>query len=332
MIRTSRLGRDASFGRSTRARPVQRNVAKRVLIALCALLVGLLFAYAYGVVMVNVWPRARHDLPLITRNPNLAITVGRDWLGRVYTLDVRNEALSEWSTEYPRDYESFPDHQQLTHEQLSTLLRLGWLHPEDVLTKHAIRFEVYGWPVGAVRIFWWTDRFTKDRTKQTGGSPRIWLVPFLQQAGGDPILLPLDVRFGALLVNGAVFAVPVYGAIKFPWAIGVWRRRSRRRGDRCAACAHELAGLATCPECATLVAAPVGRSERAMNVVFGAIERSASAIWSVTGGPLVFAWCWSPAPGASAGVRALAWVRTLVFAALGCVVAAWLAYAIALRL
>jgi hypothetical protein len=164
--------------------------------------------------------------------------------------------------------------------------------------------------------------------------------------GGDGLIRPraisvlgLEIWFPTRLLWSGFIANSIFWGVLLgmvPLWLGrvvrAWRARVRRCAGRCAACAHELAGLATCPECGTPVAAPVGRSERALNAVFSAIECSASAIWSVTGGPLVFAWRWSPAPDASAGLRALAWVRTLAFAAVGCVIAAWLAYAIAVRL
>lgn len=232
----------------------------------------------------------------------------------------------------------------------------GWT-AREVEENARLEWYAYGFPFRAV-----VDRVRSPFGANTNSPPAPVYVGVLSGAiprairfFGWDLPIPTDILWPGFIAN-SIFWGLVLMAPGWLWRVARAARRVAGVGaTRCRGCSYELGSLlatgvvarldagaskgsacVACPECGELFDPKPRGLERACLVV----ARSAVVAWRaiswftrcVLVGPIVFAWRWSPEPGASVGLRALAWARTLAFAALGCVVAAWLAYAFAQRL
>ncbi len=110
----------------------------------------------------------------------------------------------------------------------------------DPAFRHA-GLRTAGWPLPA---------FAGGYLSDTTTNRPVHYAAFLFQQEPTPYYMwafvPLRPVWTGLLADAAAFAVAVMGAAHLP---ALARRWHRRRGGRCMACGHPLAGLSRCPEC-----------------------------------------------------------------------------------
>jgi hypothetical protein len=266
------------------------------------------------------------------RYVRIAWNTERPWVVNYYVVNL--DAVSKWSGRTRGAFEAVMRGPREAGVPFGLIDGL-----EEVVAAHSVTLvSQRGWPFRSFESI--AVIHFDDGTVGTDSSP--WSSPYVNEMSWSwmaPWREPVMVRplwRGAVLnafVGAPVIAAIIVGLNAALSGIWAWLRSSRFDGiRRCATCGYDVVGLTRCPECGRPVSVQATRAERAGGAVSESIAEWSGALWRTVGRPVWLAWCWSPAPGASAGVRALAWARTLAFAALGCVIAAWLAYAISLRL
>lgn len=125
-----------------------------------------------------------------------------------------------------------------------TISEMAWIGSRPGLVEGGGRQAYYsgfsaGWPL---RSLGGTDSI--DTSLASRAPWPLVDVPSWIKRGGFKV--PVQPLWGGLLVNTAVFAVPVLGVV---WGAAWWRRRGRLKRGECLTCGYPNLPGAVCPEC-----------------------------------------------------------------------------------